>query len=268
MKAKQPIEHKAGDIVKPRQRALRKAGVEIVYRPVADLHPNPKNPRKATPEAIANLAESIKGNPGYFEMRPVIVSDRTGELVIIDGEQRTKAAKLLGWDVVPTILKGGLTEAQEDEILIKGNTHAGIWDEKKLKAWEKEQLQTWGVVAWKPTKEEKYTRKIESPIYVPKGDKPEVGELYDDAKTQELQERIAAAKVPPEVKKFLMAAATRHIVFNFEKIAEYYAQSSKAVQKLFEDSALVIIDFNDAIGGGYVKMCESLVEQYKAENDD
>lgn len=146
--AKKTIEHKAGDVVKPRQKSLRKAGIEIVYRPLSDLHPNPKNPRKATPEAIKSLSESLNSNPGYFEMRPVLLSDRTGELVIIDGEQRTKAAKLLGWEVVPTILKSGLTEAEEDEILIKGNSHAGEWDNIKIKAiaeqWGADKISQWG----------------------------------------------------------------------------------------------------------------------------
>lgn len=39
-----------------------KAYMEIVYRPLADLHPNPKNPRKSTKEDIEKLEKSIKGN--------------------------------------------------------------------------------------------------------------------------------------------------------------------------------------------------------------
>ena len=65
-----------------------------------------------------------------------------------------------------------------------------------------------------------------------------------------------------------MLAATRHVVFNYEKIAEFYAHAPAKIQRLFEASALVIIDFDDAIGGGYVKLCESLIEQYKAEQND
>lgn len=124
--------------------------MEIVYRKLSELKPNPKNPRKGTKEAIEKLAESIKGNPKFFEARPILLSDRTGQLVIIGGERRSEAAALLKMQTVPTILLSGLTEAQEDEILIKDNTHAGVWDEQKLQAWGKDQLQSWNVddVKW------------------------------------------------------------------------------------------------------------------------
>lgn len=105
---------------------------KVEYRPLAALVPNPKNPRKAPEGAVEKLAESIKENPKFFEARPILLSDRTGELVIIGGERRSEAARLLGMEEVPTILLQGLTEAQEDEIMVKDNTHAGEWDKKKL----------------------------------------------------------------------------------------------------------------------------------------
>ena len=61
-----------------------------------------------------------------------------------------------------------------------------------------------------------------------------------------------------EEKKFLLAAATRHLVFNYSKIANYYAHSSKEVQELMEDSALVILDIDDAIAKGYVKLSKNI----------
>ena len=124
--------------------------MEIVYRKLSELKPNPKNPRKSTKEAIEKLARSISENPKFFEARPILLSDRTGQLVIIGGERRSEAAALLKMETVPTILMSGLTEAQEDEILIKDNTHAGVWDEQKLQAWGKDQLQSWNVdgVKW------------------------------------------------------------------------------------------------------------------------
>lgn len=128
--------------------------MEIVYRNLSEIKPNPKNPRKGTKEAVEKLAESIKGNPKFFEARPILLSDRTGELVIIGGERRSEAARLLGMETVPTILMSGLTEAQEDEILIKDNTHAGVWDEQKLQAWGKDQLQSWNVDGVKWPKQE------------------------------------------------------------------------------------------------------------------
>ena len=120
--------------------------MEIVYRNLSDLKPNPKNPRTADPDAIARLAESIEKNPKFFEARPILLSDRTGELVIIGGERRSEAARLLNLKAAPTILMSGLTEEQEDEIMIRDNTHAGKWDEAKLLTWSKEQLKSWGGV--------------------------------------------------------------------------------------------------------------------------
>lgn len=64
--------------------------MEIVYRKLSELKRNPKNPRKGTKEAVAKLAESIKSNGKFFEARPILLSDRTGELVIIAGERRSE----------------------------------------------------------------------------------------------------------------------------------------------------------------------------------
>lgn len=55
-------------------------------------------------------------------------------------------------------------------------------------------------------------------------------------------------------------AATRHYGFNYKYIAEYYAQAPKEVQELFEDSALVIIDFEDAIAKGFVEVSQVIHE--------
>ena len=42
----------------------------------------------------------------------------------------------------------------------------------------------------------------------------------------------------------LLLAATRHIVFNYQMLAEFYSQADKKVQELMEESGLVIIDFD------------------------
>ena len=73
----------------------------------------------------------------------------------------------------------------------------------------------------------------------------------------------------PEEKAFLIEAARRHSVFNYEKIADYYAHASVHVQHLMERSALVIIDFEKAIQLGYVRLCEKIQEEYlELENDE
>ena len=113
--------------------------------------------------------------------------------------------------------------------------------------------------------ESKYSTKIEAPIYEPKNKKPHIIELCDKSKTNRLINEINSSELPDEEKKFLSDAATRHSVFNYEKIADYYAHSSKEMQELMERSALVIIDFEKAIELGYVKLCKEISNQYLEE---
>ncbi len=63
-------------------------------------------------------------------------------------------------------------------------------------------------------------------------------------------------------------AAYRHVVFNYQNIAEYYAHSSPETQNLIENSAMVIIDFNKAIERGFVKLTEDLAEAYKNDSSE
>ena len=55
-------------------------------------------------------------------------------------------------------------------------------------------------------------------------------------------------------------AASRHIVFNYSKIADYYAHASVEMQELMEQSALVLIDIDDAIANGYVQLSKDIDE--------
>ena len=105
-----------------------------------------------------------------------------------------------------------------------------------------------------------YTSKIKAPVYEIKGDKPKLSELVDDYKVKELLDKIDKSVAPAGVKAFLRTAATRHYKFDYAKIAEYYANSNPEVQELFEQSALVIIDFDKAIENGFVQMNKRLME--------
>ena len=99
----------------------------------------------------------------------------------------------------------------------------------------------------------KYSRAISIPQYEVKGDRPFIEELYSNEKVIKLLEHIKKSGVSENEKKFLTIAAYRHYVFNYSRIAEYYASASKEMQELMEESALVIIDIDDAIKNGYVK---------------
>lgn len=113
--------------------------------------------------------------------------------------------------------------------------------------------------------EKKYSSKVEAPIYEPKNQKPHLLELVNHSKTNRLIKEIESSSLPEDEKKFLIDAAKRHSIFNYEKIADYYAHSNAEVQNLMERSALVIIDFEKAIQLGYVKLCEEIKGQYLEE---
>lgn len=110
--------------------------------------------------------------------------------------------------------------------------------------------------------ETQYTSKINIPNYVPRNQITHIQELFDNMKTVRLTVEIQKSNVRDDEKMFLIEAAKRHTVFNYEKIADYYAQSTPEMQKLMEQSALVIIDFNKAYENGYVKLAHDVANQY------
>lgn len=114
----------------------------------------------------------------------------------------------------------------------------------------------------------KYSSKIEAPVYEPKNKKPHLLELVDIAKSNSLIREVLASDIPQDVKEFLIEAAKRHSVFNYEKIADYYAHATPEVQHLMEKSALVIIDFGKAIQNGYVKLCDEIRSQYLEQTEN
>ena len=104
-----------------------------------------------------------------------------------------------------------------------------------------------------------YSDKISGLIYEPTQDEqPDIRSLYDDTKQSELLSRINSTQLPDEIKTFLQLASSRHVVFDYRNIAEYYAHAPKEVQELFEESLLVIVDFERAIELGAVKLTEEL----------
>lgn len=104
----------------------------------------------------------------------------------------------------------------------------------------------------------KYSRAIHTPQYEPSTHAPNIAELYKYTKYAELMCNINNSNVTEDEKKFLRLAASRHIVFNYAKIADYYAHASPEMQELMEQSALVILDIDDAIAYGYVKLSKKM----------
>jgi hypothetical protein len=119
------------------------------YRKLSELHKLENNPRTIKDIDMAKLMQSIRDNPDFFEARPLILSNRTGKLVVLGGNQRYEASKALGLTEVPTHLIEGLTEQKEREIIIRDNVSNGEWDWDLLaNDWDSVLLDQWGVNVW------------------------------------------------------------------------------------------------------------------------
>lgn len=114
-----------------------------------------------------------------------------------------------------------------------------------------------------------YTTAVNIPQYEVVGPEPAVTELRDETRADELRARIRAAEgIPDDIREYLLAAAARHTVFNYRKAAEFYPHATAEVQRLMEESALVIIDLDDAIRLGYAKLSATLEALRETDADD
>lgn len=76
---------------------------QITYLDLNTLQPNPLQPRGLiTPESLADLVESVREH-GILE--PLVVAETPAGYQIIAGERRWRAAKVVGLDKVPCIIK-------------------------------------------------------------------------------------------------------------------------------------------------------------------
>lgn len=104
----------------------------------------------------------------------------------------------------------------------------------------------------------RYTRKIPHIQYEPKGETPSVFTLYNVEKYYQFRKEINEKDIPDDIKKFLIFSATRFIEFDYAQIAEFYCHADKDVQELMEKLGLVIIDFDDAMENGFVKLQKNI----------
>lgn len=224
---------------------------------ITEVKVNPNNPRLIKDDKFKKLVQSVKDFPEMLNIRPIVVNK---EMIILGGNMRFKACKEAGLKEVPIIITD-LTEEQQKEFLIKDNVFGGEWDWDILaNEWNVEDIVKWGLDLPLGYDEQKeiYSTKIESPIYTPKGEKPKETELYSLGKYNELIDKINSSSLSDNKKLFLQLAATRHIEFDYSKIAEFYSHEEKETQDLMEDNALVIIDYDKAIELGFVKLFNDL----------
>ncbi len=80
---------------------------DVLLIPLLEIHPNPFQPRKIfREEEIRDMAESLQ-NHGLLQ--PVVVIRRESggaeEYILVSGERRFRAARSLGWEKIPAILR-------------------------------------------------------------------------------------------------------------------------------------------------------------------
>ena len=248
--------------------------MNIVYKKVDDLVPYENNPRN-NDEAVDYVANSIK----EFGFKVPVVVDKDN--VVVAGHTRLKACEKLGIDEVPCIVADDLTEDQIKAFRIADNkvSEYATWNEEKLSQELSDimlDMTEFGddlfsdddtmEVELDDEEENPYSQEKHVPQYEPTGDFVDIMDLIDDEKTNELIREIKESNVSDDEKNFLTKAAYRHLVFNYSKIADYYSNASEEMQILMEKSALVIIDMDDAIANGYVKLTK-VVEDLIAEDD-
>lgn len=115
---------------------------------ISELKPLEKNPFKSKgDEQIQQIANSIQNFEKMMSIRPIIYDEQN---VILGGNKRFFALKMLGYKDIPeTWAKQvtDLTEEEKREFIVKDNAHWGsVWDYEMLQEWEVD-LPAWGIDA-------------------------------------------------------------------------------------------------------------------------
>lgn len=270
---------------------------------LSDIKPNGRNPRLIRKERMEKLREYLAefgdlsglvvnadGTIISGHQRSQVFKKEKGKLTILERYDPPTADGTTARGFIE--LKDGSRfvyrevdwpQEKADRATIVANGNFGEWDSDILTnewAFDIPELREFGVPEFvfggaeidgfsgggdSEPEDNRYSKKIEAPVYEPKNEKPETASLVSQEKTNDLIRAIEQSDISQIDKDFLKTAALRHLVFDYEKIADYYANSTSEVQQLMEDSALVIIDFNKAIEGGYVELMEEISKLYAEE---
>ena len=116
--------------------------------PLAKLSPNPRNPRSIRDSQFQKLCDSIKRDPEFMTLRPIVVD---ADNLILGGNMRYRACAHLGMKTVPAAwvkVAEDLTEEQRQRFVLVDNAPdgmAGEWDYDILSAdWELPELEELG----------------------------------------------------------------------------------------------------------------------------
>jgi hypothetical protein len=109
---------------------------------IAEVKPNPNNPRLIKDDKFRKLVKSIQEFPDMLNVRPIVVNK---DMVVLGGNMRLKAIKEAGHTEVAIEIVDW-TEDQQKQFIVKDNASFGEWDWSDLaNNWDSEELTDWGV---------------------------------------------------------------------------------------------------------------------------
>ena len=109
---------------------------------IAEIKPNPNNPRTIKDDKFKKLVKSLQDFPDMAKVRPIVVNK---DMIVLGGNMRLKAMKEAGWKEVPVEVVDW-SEEQQREFIIKDNVGFGEWDwEMIANEWDAEKVQDWGL---------------------------------------------------------------------------------------------------------------------------
>jgi len=113
---------------------------------LADLQPNPENPRIIKDEAFANLKKKLKKRPQFLRLKPIVYNEK---MIIMAGNRRHAALLDLGHKEIPeewTRRQEDFSREEWDDFVLWDNQHEGEWDYDMLSnLYTPEQLQESGI---------------------------------------------------------------------------------------------------------------------------
>lgn len=235
---------------------------------IKDLKPDKRNARKHNPRNIGMIERSL----GEVGAARSIVIDEDGKILAgngtVEGAAQAGITKVQVVDAdgetIVAVRRTGLTDEQKTKLALYDNRTAELaeWDADVLEEIG-EEIDLSGMFTgdeFGQVTGAEYTIKTDPVIYEPSDNKPTLGALYSMGRAARLLGDIDASSVSEDEKAFLRVAAWRHAVISYSAVADYYAHASAEMQRLMEDSALVIIDYKKAVELAYAKVSERIME--------
>lgn len=256
--------------------------MKITTKLISELKSDPNNARKHSSKNLDAIASSLEK---FGQRKPIVVHNG----VVIAGNGTLEAAQKIGWhEIVVTEVPDNWDAETAKAYAIADNRTAELaeWDENVLVSqllemesdgWDlkefgfddkvMETLQK-DIDNAAAQQQQEYSNKMNIPQYQIVGEEPLLIDLTNTNKADSLRAQVEAADIPSDIKDFLVLATYRHVVFDYRKIAEYYPHQTPEVQQLMEESALVIIDADDAIRNGYANFLTTITELEELDGNE